>query len=55
MYILWDPEFRVAKQFNVAKWPETFILNQKGQIVKKQAGVFSFQQTKAFLSRLGHP
>ena len=52
VHILWDPEFKVAKQFHVAKWPETFILDQEGKIVQKQAGVFSFQQLKPFLSQI---
>ena len=52
VYILWDKDFKVARQFNVAKWPETFIVDPTGRMVKKQAGAFSFQQSKPFLSRL---
>ena len=55
IYILWDPDFKWAKQFNVAKWPETFILDSQGRIVKKQVGTFSFQKAKPFLSPLLHP
>ncbi len=51
-YILWDSEFEVSKKFNVAKWPETFILDQNLQIVKKQAGVFSIEEMEPVLSEL---
>ena len=52
IHIVWDSEFEISKKFNVAKWPETFILDQNLQIVKKQAGVFSFEEMKPFLSEL---
>ncbi|MCY4321630.1 MAG: TlpA disulfide reductase family protein, partial [Bdellovibrionaceae bacterium] len=52
IYILWDSEFEVSKKFNVSKWPETFILDQNLQIVKKQAGVFSVAEMEPILSKL---
>ncbi|MDE0118694.1 MAG: TlpA disulfide reductase family protein [Bdellovibrionales bacterium] len=52
IYILWDSELEVSKKFNVAKWPETFILDQNLQIVKKQAGVFSLEEIEPFIFEL---
>ena len=40
IHIIWDPEFKVAHQFNVVKFPETFILNRNLEIVKKYTGEF---------------
>ena len=49
IHIVWDSDFEVSKKFNVLKWPETFILDQNLHIVKKQVGVFSFQEINLFL------
>lgn len=52
IHIVWDSDFVVSKKFNVLKWPETFILDKNLQLVKKQAGIFSFQKAKPFLVKL---
>ena len=49
IYIVWDPEFKTASQFNVVKFPETFILNQNLQIVKKLAGLFLLEKERSEL------
>ena len=49
IYIVWDPEFKTANQFNVVKFPETFILNQDLQIVKKLAGLFLLEKERSEL------
>ena len=46
IYIVWDPEFKTANQFNVVKFPETFILNQDLKIAKKMAGLFFLEKAK---------
>lgn len=52
IHIVWDPEFEIAKQFNVVKFPETFILNRDLKIVKKYTGEFSLKDAKNLLSSL---
>ena len=52
IHIIWDPEFKVAHQFNVVKFPETFILNRDLKIVKKYTGVFSLKKAKKVLESL---
>ena len=52
IYILWDPEWKMAKLFHTIKLPETFILNKDLEMVKKQVGAFSFKKTKVFLQKI---
>ena len=52
IHIIWDPKFKVAHQFNVVKFPETFILNRDLKIVKKYTGEFSLKKTKKILESL---
>ena len=52
IHIIWDPNYEVAKQFNVVKLPETFILNKELKIVKKYIGELSFKEIKYFLEPL---
>ena len=46
IHIVWDPEFKTATQFNVIKFPETFILNKDLKIVKKVSGLFLLEKVK---------
>lgn len=52
IHIVWDPKFKIARQFNVVKFPETFILNRDLKIVKKYPGEFSLKQAKKPLKLL---
>ena len=52
MRIVWDPNYEIANQFNVVKFPETFILNRDLKIVKKYTGEFSLKEAKHFLQSL---
>ena len=52
MHIVWDPNYKIAKQFNVVKFPETFILDRDLKIVKKYTGEFSLKEAKRFLESL---
>lgn len=52
MRIIWDPNYKIAKQFNVVKFPETFILNRDLKIVKKYTGELSFKEVRQFLKPL---
>lgn len=52
IYIVWDPKYKMARQFHVIRFPETFVLNQNLKIVVKQAGQFSFKKVKPVLNSL---
>ena len=52
IHIVWDPEYEIASQFHVVKFPETFVLNKNLEIVKKQVGVFSLKEMKSFFIQL---
>ena len=51
IHVIWDPESEIARQFHSIKLPETFILNQQLQIVKKYTGIISFKDLKLFLEK----
>jgi len=52
LHIVWDPEYKMSQQFDVTRFPETFILNENLKIIKKQVGAWSFQEMKKFFSQM---
>ena len=49
IHIVWDPEYKIAKQFHVLRFPETFVLDRNSDIVKKYTGLFLLEKAKPFL------
>lgn len=52
IHIIWDPKSQIARQFNVAKFPETFVLDKDLKIAKKFTGLFLLEKAKPDLIKL---
>lgn len=52
IHIVWDPQSQIARQFNVAKFPETFVLDKNLKIAKKFTGLFLLEKAKPDLIKL---
>jgi thiol-disulfide isomerase/thioredoxin len=48
VYIMWDKDFQLAKQFGTYKLPESYIIGRKGELIRKVAGVDDWATKDAF-------
>lgn len=48
VYVAWDKDFALAKQFGTYKLPESFIIGRDGKFVRKVSGVDDWSTTEAF-------
>jgi cytochrome c biogenesis protein CcmG/thiol:disulfide interchange protein DsbE len=48
IYVIWDKDYAVAKQFGTAKLPESYVIGYRGQLIRKISGVDDWSTPEAY-------